>query len=102
MLDSELIRVQEVLRRLGIYLSKLDEFKHFDAALTCLAFREEGIRPFHPCGDFTLRQARFLAGRNQLFKKSVIKSLMGRRPSLARDSSLRLLRLLHLSSVGNA
>jgi hypothetical protein len=101
MLDSELIRVQEVLRRLRIYLSKLDEFKYFDAALARLAFREKGMRSFHPCGDFTLRQARFLAGRDQLFKKPVVESLIGRRPTLARDSSLRLLLLLHLSSVCN-
>ena len=102
MLDSELMRVQEVLRRLLIYLSKLDEFKYFDAALARLALREKGMRSFHACGDFTLRQARFLAGQDQLFKKPVVESLMGSRPPLTRDSSLRLLLLLHLSSVGNA
>lgn len=102
MLDSELVGVQEVLRRLGIYLSKLDEFKHFDTALAGLAFGEKGMRPFHPCGDFALRQARFFAGRDQLFEKSVVKSLMMRRPPLAGDSRLRLLLFLHLSSVGNA
>lgn len=102
MLDSELIRVQEVLRRLLIYLSKLDEFKYFDAALARLAFREKGMRSFHACGDFPLRQACFLTGRNQLFKKSIVESLMGRCSPLARDSSLRLLLFLHLSSVGNA
>jgi hypothetical protein len=102
MLDSDLIRVQEVLRRLRIYLSKLDEFKDFDAALARLAFREEGMRPYHTCGDFTLRHARFFAGRDQLLKKSIVESLMGRCPPLPRDSSLRLFLLLHLSSVGNA
>jgi hypothetical protein len=102
MLDSELIMVQEVLRRLLIYLSKLDEFKYFDAALAGLALREKRMRPFHACGDFTLCQARFLAGRDQLLKKPVVESLMGRCSPLPRDSSLRLLLLLHLSSVGNA
>ena len=100
--DTQSIRVEEVLRRLRIYLSKLDEFKHFDTALACLAFGEKGMRPFHPCGDFTLCQARFLAGRDQLFKKPIIDSLMGRRPPLARYAGLRLPLLLHLSSVGNA
>ncbi len=102
MLNRGLIRVQEVLRRLRIYLSKLDKFKDFDTALARLAFREEGMRPSHACGDFALRQFCFLAGRDQLFEKSVVESLMGRRPSLTRDSSLRLLLLLHLSSVGNS
>ena len=102
MLDSELMRVQEVLRRLLIYLSKLDEFKYFDAALARLALREKGMRSFHACGDFTLRQARFLAGQDQFFKKSVIESLMGRSSPLPRDSSLRLLLFLHLPSLGNA
>jgi hypothetical protein len=97
-----LVRVQKVLRRLLIYLSKLDEFKHFDTALARLAFREKGMRPFHPCRDFALRHARFFAGRDQLLEKSVIDSLMGRSSPLARDSSLRLLLLLHLSSLGNA
>ena len=60
----KLIRVQEVLRRLRIYLRKFDEFKYFDAALASLALREEGMCPFHACGDFTLRQAHFLAGRD--------------------------------------
>jgi hypothetical protein len=100
--NTESIRVQEVLRRLRIYLSELDEFKHFDTALARLAFREKGMRPFHPCRDFTLRHARFFAGRDQLLEKSVIESLMGRSSPLARDSSLRLLLLLHLSSLGNA
>ena len=54
---TELIMVQEVLRRLRIYLSKLDEFKYFDAALAGLALREKRMCPFHACGDFTLRQA---------------------------------------------
>jgi hypothetical protein len=90
------------LRGFRIYLSELNEFKDFDAALARLAFREEGMRPFHPCGDFALRQTCFLSGRDQLFKKSIVESLMGRRPTLARDSSLRLLLFLHLSSVGNA
>jgi hypothetical protein len=35
-------------------------------------------------------------------KKPVVESLMGRCSPLPRDSSLRLLLLLHLSSVGNA
>lgn len=91
-----------MLRRLVIDISKPYQFKHFDAALARHAFRKEGVRPAHARGNFVLRQARFLAGGNQLFKKSVVESLMGRRPSLARDSGLRLLLLLHLSSVGNA
>jgi len=99
---AELIGNQKVLRRLVIDLSKLDQFKHFNAALARLTFREEGVRPTHAGGDFSLRQPSFFAGRDQLFKKFVIKSLMGRRSPLARDSSLRLLLLLHLSSVGNA
>ncbi len=90
------------MRRLLIYLSKLDEFKHFDTALTRLAFREEGVRSPHTCGYLTLGQARFFAGRDQLFKKSVVESLMGRSSPLPRDSGIRLLLLLHLSSVGNA
>jgi hypothetical protein len=91
-----------VLRRLVIDFSKLNQFKHFDAALTRLTFREERVRPAHTRGNFALCQPCFLTGRNQLFKKSVVESLMGRRPSLARDSSLRLLLFLHLSSLGNA
>ena len=83
-------------------MGKLDEFKDFDTALAGLAFREEGMCSRHTCGDFALRQARFLTGRDELFKKSVVESLMGRRPPLARDSGLRLLLFLHLSSVGNA
>ncbi len=63
-------------------MSELDQFKHFDTALARLAFREEGMRPLHTCGNFALRQPCFLAGRDQFFKKSVIESLMGRRPSL--------------------
>jgi hypothetical protein len=101
-LDTESIRVEEELWRLLIDLSKLNEFKDFDTALARLAFREERVRPFHACGDFALCQTRFLAGRDEFFEESVVESLMGRRPPLARDSSLRLLLFLHPSSVGNA
>jgi hypothetical protein len=90
-----------VLRRLVIDLSELDQFKHFDAALTGLAFREEGVRPAHACGYVPLRQPCFLTGQNQLFDKSVIQSLMLRRPALAGHAGLRFFLFLHLSSVGN-
>lgn len=99
---QQLIRVQKVLRRLRIYLSKLNEFKDFDTALARFAFREKRMRPFHACRDFPLRQAHCFAGRDQLFDKSVVKSLMMRRPPLAGDSRLRLLLLRHPSSVVNA
>lgn len=94
--------MEEKLRRLLVDLSKLDEFKDFDAALAGLAFGEERVRPAHACGDFTLRQASFFTGRDQFFEKSVIKSLMGRRPPLARCTSLRPFLFLHPSSVVNA
>jgi len=100
--ETESTRIEKVLRGLVIYMSKLDEFKHFDAAFARLAFREEGVRPAHVRGDFALRQSRFFAGRDELFEKSVIESLIGRCSSLARDSCLRLLLFLHLSSVGIA
>lgn len=90
------------MRRLFVDLSKLDEFKDFDAALSGLAFGEEGVRPAHLCGDFTLRQAGFLPRRDQFFEKSVVKSLIGRRPPFARYTGLRPFLFLHLSSVVNA
>ena len=91
-----------MLRRLVIYLSKLDQFKHFDAALTRLAFREEGVRPAHAGSYLPLCQPCLLTGRNQFLNKSVIQSLMLRRPALAGYAGLRLFLFLHLSSVGNA
>lgn len=90
------------MRRLLVDLSKLDEFKDFDAALAGLAFGEEGMRPAHECGDFALGQASFFAGRGQFFKKSVVQSLMGRGPSLAGNTRLGLFPFLHPSSVVNA
>ncbi len=90
------------MRGLVIYLSKLDQFKHFDAALTRLALREEGVRPAHAGGYLPLRQPCFLTGRNQFLDKSVIQSLMLRRPAFAGYAGLRFFLFLHLSSVGNA
>jgi hypothetical protein len=90
------------LRRLVVNLSKLDKFKDFDTALSRLALREKGMRPTHSRGDFALGQAGFLTSRGELFEKSVVQSLMGRRSSLARNPSLRLLFFLHLPSVVNA
>lgn len=83
-------------------MGKLDQFKDFDAALARLAFREERMRPAHARGDIALSQPGFFARYDQFLQKSVIESLMGRRPPLARDSSLRLPLLPHLSSVVNA
>jgi hypothetical protein len=91
-----------MLRRLVIDFSKLDQFKHFDAALTRLTFREEGVRSAHPGRDLPLRQPCFLAGRNQFLEKSIIERLMLRRPAFAGYASLRLFLFLHLSSVRNA
>ncbi len=91
-----------MLRGLVIYFSKLDQFKHFDAALTRLAFREEGVRSTHAGSDLPLCQACLLTGRDQFFDKSVIQSLMLRRPTFAGDARLRLFLFLHLSSVCNA
>ena len=82
-------------------MSKLDQFKDFDAALAGLAFGEERVRPAHKCGDFALGQADFFTGRDQFFKKSVVQNLMGHGPSLAGDSRLRLFLFLHPSSVVN-
>jgi hypothetical protein len=100
--DTESIRIKEVLRRLLIDLSELDQFEYFDAALTGLAFREKRMRPSHPRRDFPLRQVCLLPCHNQFFEKSVIESLVMRRPPLAGDSRLRLLLFLHLPSVVNA
>lgn len=91
-----------MLRRLAINLSELDKLKHFEAALTRLAFREEGVRSVHARSNFPLAQPCFLAGRDQLFEKFIVKSLMLCRPALARHARLRFLLFLHLSSVGNA
>lgn len=102
MLNTESIRGQEVLRRLVIDLSKLDEFKYLDAAFARLAFREERVCSSHAGADLSRCQPGFLAGRNQFFKKSVVKSLMLRRPAFAGHTRLRFLLFLHLSSVGNA
>jgi len=90
------------LRRLLVDLSKLDQFEDFDAALASLAFGEERVRPAHARGNFALRQARSLAGRDQLFKELVVESLMGSISPLARYTGLRLTLFPHLSSVVNA
>src|SRR5258708_33514084 len=96
------IRGQEVLRRLVIDLSKLDKFKHFDAAFARLTFREERVCSAHTDADLPRCQPGFLAGRNQFFEKSVVESLMLRRPAFAGYASLRLFLFLHLSSVRHA
>jgi hypothetical protein len=93
---------QEVLRRLVINLSKLDEFKHFEAAFAGLTFREEGMGPSHADGDLPLRQPCFLACRNQFLNELVIQSLMLRRPAFTGYACLRFFMFLHPSSVGNA
>ena len=91
-----------MLRRLVVDVSKLDEFKHFEAALTRFAFREERVGSVHTRSNFPLCQPRFLADRNQLFEKPIVKSLMLCCPSFAGDARLRFLLFLHPSSVGNA
>ena len=89
------------MRRLVIDLSKLDKFKHFDAAFARLTFREERVWSAHTDTDLPRCQPCFLAGRNQFFKKSIVESLMLRRPPFAGHARLRFLLFLHLSSVGN-
>lgn len=83
-------------------MSKLNEFKDFDAALAGLAFGEERVRPTHACGDFALCQAGFFTGRDQFFEKSIVESLMGRIPPFAGYTGFRLFLFLHPSSVVNA
>lgn len=91
-----------MLRGLFIYLRKLDQFEHFEAAFAGLTFREEGMRSSHAGRDLPLRQPCLLAGRNQFFEKSIVESLMLRCPAFAGHTRLRFLLFLHPSSVGNA
>lgn len=98
----DLVLGQEVLRRLVVDLSKLDQFEHFEAAFARLTFREERMRSSHPGRDLPLRQPCLVTGRNQFLQKPIVQSLMLRRSPLARDTRLRFLLFLHLSSVRNA